>query len=84
MEQYEVELLITNLQNKNKESWEQTRLLAYITAQINSTKKMKPTDIIKFPWDNATNIKNTMIDEAEKQALFNRVKQYEKKLNNGK
>jgi len=27
-------------------------MLAYITAQVNSTKKLKPTDIIKFAWEN--------------------------------
>ena len=32
MQMYEVEPLINNIHRKNKESWEQTRLLAYITA----------------------------------------------------
>lgn len=36
---------------KNKEDWEMTRLLAYIQAQTNSTKKLKLEDIIKFNWE---------------------------------
>ena len=36
---------------KNKEDWQRTRLLAYIQAQINSTKKLKLEDIIKFSWE---------------------------------
>jgi hypothetical protein len=33
-----------------KRSWEQTRFVAYITAQCQSTKKLKIEDIMKFPW----------------------------------
>lgn len=36
---------------KNKEDWQRTRLLAYIQAQTNSTKKLKLEDIIKFSWE---------------------------------
>lgn len=37
---------------ENKESWEQTRFIAYIFAQTqNYKKKYKITDIIKFAWD---------------------------------
>ena len=27
-------------------------MIAYITAQCNSTKQLKPSDIIRFNWDN--------------------------------
>lgn len=36
----------------NKESWEQTRMISYIVAQSNSTKKLNMTDILSFPWEN--------------------------------
>lgn len=36
---------------KCKEYWEQARLVAYVTAQCQSTKKLKITDIIDFPWE---------------------------------
>jgi hypothetical protein len=48
MQMYEIPLLLSNIYKKNKESWEQTRLLGFITAQVNSTKKLNITDIIKF------------------------------------
>ena len=40
---------------KNKEDWQRTRLLAYIQAQTNSTKKLKLEDIISFSWEKEEN-----------------------------
>lgn len=79
MQQYEIKPLVKYLHLKNKESWEQTRLLGYITAQGNSTKKLKPTDIIKFPWDEQgkesdTSVKSADIERLKKKA--NEFKQY--------
>lgn len=51
MKFYEIEALIENLWMKNKESWEQTRVQAYITAQTQSTKKIDMNDIMSFPWE---------------------------------
>lgn len=34
-----------------QDSWEQTRLIAFILAQINSKERLEMHDIIKFPWD---------------------------------
>lgn len=48
---YEIEALLENLWMKNKESWEQTRVQAYITAQIQSTKKIDMNDMMSFPWE---------------------------------
>ena len=48
---YEIEALLENLWMKNKESWEQTRVQAYITAQTQSTKKIDMNDIMSFPWE---------------------------------
>ena len=48
---YEIEPLVSNIYRKNKESWEQTRFISYILAQVNSAKKLKPTDILSFSWD---------------------------------
>lgn len=74
---YELEPLISNIHKKNKESWEQTRLLAYITAQVNSTKKLKPSDIISFSWDE---VSDTTISNEDVERLKNKAKQY---INNG-
>lgn len=63
---------------KNKESWEQSRLISYCVAQGNSTKKIAPSDIIKFPWekkeDTFTGITSISNDDIER--LRNKSKQY--------
>lgn len=48
---YELNIITNNIHKRNKYSWEQTRLIAYIIAQCNSHKKLQLTDIIKFDWD---------------------------------
>lgn len=52
MKMYEVRAVLEYGYYKDQENWEQTRLTAYVQAQTNSTKKLKPTDIVKFPWEN--------------------------------
>lgn len=51
MKPYELSIICSSLHLRIKESWEQARMIAYVTAQSQSTKKMKPTDIIKFAWE---------------------------------
>lgn len=51
MRMYEVRAVLDYGYLKDQEQWEQTRLTAYIAAQTHSTKKLKPSDIIKFPWE---------------------------------
>lgn len=73
---YEAKSLINYGYYKSMEDWEQTRLLAYITAQVNSTKKLKLNDIMKFHWDENENEKgkNGKIDEVSLQRLKNKAK----------
>jgi hypothetical protein len=80
MQMYELEALISCLYQKNRESWEQTRLLAYILAQVNSTKKLKPSDILSFVWDNE-NKGNTSISNEDVKRLKEKAKQYTNKYN---
>lgn len=54
MESYEIVALLSNQYQKDKESWEQTRLIAYIIAQSNTKKKLTLQSIIKFPWEQET------------------------------
>lgn len=51
MQPYEIESLMEYGYYKGKDQWEQARLIAYVVAQVNSKKPLKPTDIIKFDWD---------------------------------
>lgn len=74
----EVELFLDGYKRRCVESWEQTRMIAYIIAQCNSTKKIKLTDIIRFDWDNK--IDNTM-NEEDIQRMKEKAKQMEDILN---
>lgn len=58
MQFYEVEALIENLWMKNKESWEQTRTVSYITAQCQSTKKLDMKEMMSFPWEKEEKIED--------------------------
>ena len=78
MELYEIETIIENLWMKDKESWEQARLQAYITAQVNSTKHIEMKDILTFPWEKEEKIEDT---QEEKEALMKEIKEWEKIMN---
>ena len=51
MKPYELSVICESLHLRTKDSWEQARMVAYMTAQVNSKKKLKPTDIIEFAWE---------------------------------
>ena len=51
MQEYEVQTIIENLQYLDRNSWEQYRFLIYSNIQMNSKKRINPTDIMKFSWD---------------------------------
>lgn len=80
MQWYEVEACLDGLENKGKTSWEQTRFLAYITAQVNSSKKLKPTDILSFKWDEIKAGSDTSISNEDVQRLKDKAKQLTKIL----
>lgn len=48
---YEAKNLLNYQHYVCQDEWEQTRFQSYITAQVNSTKRMKVTDLIEFPWE---------------------------------
>jgi hypothetical protein len=49
MQMYELPVLLENIHKRKKDEWEQNRLLLYMIAQTNSTKKISPTDLLIFP-----------------------------------
>ena len=51
---YECKLIMQQVDNDNRNSWEQTRNIMYIIAQVNSRKELEPSDVIKFSWDKET------------------------------
>ena len=58
MKPYELDIICDSLHLRHKESWEQARLISYIVAQVNSKKRLKPTDIIKFAWEQSKSDKS--------------------------
>lgn len=74
----EVRHFLDGLTRRNRESWEQTRLLGYIIAQANSTKSLKQTDILRFPWDEEDE-KDTSVSDEDVKRLRALAKQYESK-----
>ena len=59
MKPYELSIICNSLHLRTKENWEQARMMAYVTAQVNSKKRLKPTDIIKFAWEKQKETANT-------------------------
>ena len=60
---YEINALVEYGFLKDRENWEQARLMAYVTAQCQSTKKIKITDIVQFPWEQKQTKEQTEIDK---------------------
>lgn len=79
MEYYEIEALMEFRYLKEKSSWEQVRELAYITAQVNSSKTITPETIMKFPWDKKIEVVET---EEDIRSVMEEMKDIENKLNN--
>lgn len=80
MQTYEVNPIIENIPYLDRNSWEQNRFLAYTNIQMNTKKKLEPTDIIKFAWDkeeNNTSITNEDIErlERESQLIFKAIQE---------
>ena len=73
---YELSTLLKNITKKNKESWEQARMISYVIAQTNSTKKLKPTDILTFSWDNIDSNKETSISDKDVERLKEKSKKF--------
>lgn len=76
---YEVECLIDNMWRKNKESWEQTRTLGYITAQSQSTKKLDMQSLMTFPWEKGKS--DDIPTEEERDEIVKEMKAIEKMMN---
>lgn len=51
MEEYEVQDIISNLEYYERPEWERTRFQSYCNIQKSSSKKLKSTDLIIFPWE---------------------------------
>ena len=66
LQSWEVYELYDGLKYADAASWEQTRWLMYVVAQVNSKKPLKVQDILKFPWDQ-NSVKTTITDSEIKK-----------------
>jgi hypothetical protein len=78
MQLYEIECLLENLWMKNKDSWEQSRLLAYVTAQSQSTKKIDMQQMLSFPWEKEPVHEDT---QEERDEIMREMKAMEEMMN---
>lgn len=60
----------------SQDSWEQSRLVAYMIAQVNSRKRLKFDDIMKFPWEEANEIHDTTITKEDIERLKMKAQKY--------
>lgn len=57
MKPYELGIICESLHLRVKESWEQTRMISYLIAQTNSKKRLKPSDLMRFQWEQTDDVK---------------------------
>jgi hypothetical protein len=72
---YEINIAFEGIYFKNKERWEQTRMICYVIAQANSTKRLKASDIMTFPWEKKDKA-DTSISDEEAKRLRDRMEKY--------
>lgn len=84
MQMYEASVILQNMGRRGRYEWERTRLTMYTLAQVNSSKKLKIKDILKFDWDEETeDDADKVMTEEDKKRLREKAKQYSKIIQNG-
>ena len=84
MEEWEVYNFYDSLKYCNRSEWEQTRLIMYILAQVNSKKKLEITEILSFPWDENYEEKNIEMSNEDRDKLRAKAAMFEKLLQQNK
>lgn len=83
MEMYEVNAAMKYQYHSYKQGWEQARLVAYIVAQTQSTKRLTIQDIVKFEWEKEQEEDvDTSITKEQIEALKAQAQMYLKTQNN--
>lgn len=84
MSAYEIMSIMEYSYYKERETWEQTRLLAYLLAQTHSSKKLKLTDIMEFEWELKAQMeqqyKGTTVTEEDVKELERLAEEWKKYL----
>ena len=86
MEEWEVYNFYDSLKYANRSEWEQTRLLMYVIAQVNSKKKIDIKEIMSFPWEDDYEESSKEYNEEDRNRLRQKAMMIEKLLQqqNGK
>ncbi|MDR1335245.1 MAG: hypothetical protein LBK22_00260 [Tannerella sp.] len=80
MQWYEVDACLKGLGLSERAGWEQTRYICYVTAQVNSRKQLKPSDILGFGWDGEAPEDAPGITGEDFERMKRRAKETEKRL----
>lgn len=82
MQMYEAKVAMKYGYYANKDVWEANRLTAYITAQVNSKRRLTLQDIVTFPWENKEE-SDTSITKEDIERLQMKADYYLKQHKNG-
>lgn len=63
MQDYEISYYVDYIPYLDRASWEQNRFSIYSNIQMNTKKKLEPTDIIKFAWEKEEETTNTITND---------------------
>lgn len=74
MELYEINSLLKYQYYKDKENWEQTRMLGFINARSNGAKINKVESLLKFPWEKQPKEKPQFISDEQMKNYRQRAK----------
>lgn len=80
MEMYEIKALFNYEYYSHKDEWEQARMIAYVIAQTNSTKKLSYQDITQFYWEKDEEKQDTSISRQDIERLREKAQAYIKTL----
>lgn len=72
MQDYEVNDILEYLPYLDRQDWERTRIQTYATVQVNSRKKLEPSDILSFPWDTNYTESTTEMKDSDISRLSSR------------
>lgn len=78
MKIYEINALMKFQHYAFKDGWEQARFIAYVTAQVNSTQTLSPSDILPFSWEQEDENTDPELTDTEKMMLKKFASNYNK------
>ena len=81
MQYDEASAIIKKNEEQYMNDWNMTRMNMYAIFQSQSTKSIKPTDVLKFPWDKTIKDDIIVVTQERRDDLIKKSKEMEDKLN---